>query len=351
MELYALHKQAISGDAPNTFTSTDSSVAEKARYQAWKAKRGLSVDAAMAAYTLECDRQLRVYGSIATQSTSLPQTPYTTPVTNNPSATSSANANANANANNDLTAPRGIAAIPLLCAAAAESRVAYLRRLSRTQLTTAWWSRQEPLCGTPGTINSLPEHALLTIASLVEYVSIQSSGAGAGAGAGQQQQQQQQQSLLPPATVVQSFLWPLHNISLAAWMLLILIFTSTASALSLLTTILWGSRRTGLSLVKIWTDEIQPCATAVHTLCQGHQPISVRVMGLLLLPYTAIVEGLCLGLVEPLAGSLVNSLVYTVIMATTWWYWLLVIPFIEAGIYVSAFWSGFCFALIEFAGM
>jgi len=342
LELYALHKQAISGDAPNTFTSTDSSVAEKARYQAWKAKRGLSADAAMAAYTLECDRQLRVYGSIATQSTSLPQTPYTTPVTNNPSATSSANANANAN--NDLAAPRGIAAIPLLCAAAAESRVAYLRRLSRTQLTTAWWSRQEPLCGTPGTINSLPEHVLLTIASLVEYVSIQSVGVVGGGGG-------QQQSLLPPVTVVQSFLWPLHNISLAAWMLLILIFTSTASALSLLTTILWGSRRTGLSLVKIWTDEIQPCATAVHTLCQGHQPISVRVMGLLLLPYTAIVEGLCLGLVEPLAGSLVNSLVYTVVMATTWWYWLLVIPFIEAGIYVSAFWSGFCFALIEFAGM
>jgi hypothetical protein len=235
----------------------------------------------------------------------------------------------------DMSQPRGIAAIPLLCAAAAESRVAYLRRLSRTQQlqASAWWSRQEPLCGTPGTITSLPETVLLAVATLVEYLSLQSS------------------SLPFPPSVMQSFLWPLHNISLAAWMLLILVFTSLASAISLTTTILWGSRRTGLSLQKIWTDEVNPAATAVHTLCQRHQPISVRVMGLLLLPYTAIVQGLCLGLVEPMAGSLVNSLVYAIVMLSTWWYWIMVIPFSLAGIYGVAFWSGFCFALIEMAGV
>lgn len=327
LELYALHKQAISGDAPVSFP-TDSSVAEKARYQAWKAKRGLTADEAMAAYAAECDRQVRVYGSAAA---SVPQTPTTTP---NPAP--------NNNHGTDDIAPRGIAAIPLLCAAAAESRVAYLRRLSRAQhtatttgITNAWWSRQEPLCGTPGAISSLPEAFLLSIATFVEYLSLHST------------------QVLPfPPSVVQSFLWPLHNISLAAWMLLILILTFISSAASLATTVLWGSRRTGQSLPRIWAEGVQPAATAVHALCQPHQPISVRLVGLLLLPYPAIVQGFCDGFVEPtLKSSLMTSLVYVSAMLLSWWYWILVIPWIEAGIYVVAFWSGFCFALIDLAGV
>ena len=63
LELYALHKQAISGDAPASYPA-DGGTAEKARYQAWKAKRGLTADEAMAAYIAECDRQVRVYGSV-----------------------------------------------------------------------------------------------------------------------------------------------------------------------------------------------------------------------------------------------------------------------------------------------
>jgi hypothetical protein len=135
-------------------------------------------------------------------------------------------------------------------------------------------------------------------------------------------------------------------------MLLIIVFTALGSAFHLATTILWGSRRTGMSMSKIWTDEIQPDARAVHSLCQTHQPISVRLVGLLLLPYTVVVEGICLGLVEGMAGTLASSVVYTAIMTfVTWWYWILVIPFMGAGLYVAAFWSGFCFALIDFAGV
>ena len=328
LELYALRKQAIGGDAPTSFPA-DSSAAEKARYQAWKAKRGLTADEAMAAYVAECDRQIRVYGSSAA---SVPQTPTSTPNPVSP----------NSHAGTDDIAPRGIAAIPLLCAAAAESRVAYLRRLSRTQhsatttgTTNAWWSRQEPLCGTPGTITSLPEALLLSIATFVEYLSLNST------------------RVLPfPHSVVQSFLWPLHNISLAAWMLLILILTFISTAASLATTVLWGSRRTGLSLPRLWAEGVQPAATAVHALCQPHQPISVRLVGLLLLPYTAIVQGFCDGFVEPMIkSSLVTSLMYVCAMLLSWWYWIVVIPWIEAGIYVAAFWSGFCFALIELAGV
>eukprot|EP00546_Thalassionema_frauenfeldii_P021172 CAMPEP_0178897492 /NCGR_PEP_ID=MMETSP0786-20121207/1781_1 /TAXON_ID=186022 /ORGANISM="Thalassionema frauenfeldii, Strain CCMP 1798" /LENGTH=159 /DNA_ID=CAMNT_0020568057 /DNA_START=68 /DNA_END=544 /DNA_ORIENTATION=+ len=124
LELYALHKQAISGDAPNSF-SNNAPLAEKSRYQAWKNKSGLSCEQAMAAYCAECDRQLRVYGGHVSGPT--PMTPMTTP-----------NDNAGPNTEKD-TAPRGIAAIPLLCAAAAESRVAYLRRLARGDVANAWW--------------------------------------------------------------------------------------------------------------------------------------------------------------------------------------------------------------------
>jgi len=316
LELYALHKQAISGDAPASFSS-EATVAEKARYQAWKGKKGLTPNQAMSAYVAECDRQIRVYSG-STGINSATQTPMTTP---NPALTEAD------------TAPRGIAAIPLLCAAAAESRVAYLRRLSRTQV--GWWSRQEPLCGTPGTITSLPEALLLAVASLVEYLSLQGV----------------QHVPLPPS-VLQSFLWPLHNISLAAWMLLILVFTAIASAFSIATTILWGSRRTGMTLQKVWQDEIVPASTGVHNLCQSHQPISVRLMGLIMLPYTVVVEGICQGFVEPIAGPLINSLAYTGIMlCLTWWYWMLLVPMITCGLFSAALWSGVCFALIDFAGV
>jgi diazepam-binding inhibitor (GABA receptor modulator, acyl-CoA-binding protein) len=323
LELYALHKQAISGDAPNSFPS-DSSVAEKARYQAWKSKRGISTNEAMASYVAECDRQIRVYGSA-----SPPPTPNTTP--NNSNDMNNSSASAAPHLTHD-SVPRGIAAIPLLCAAVAESRIAYLRRLSRTN-TNAWWSRQEPLCGTPGTITSLPEALLLSVATLVEQISLSNN-------------------LLPlPQNIVQSFFWPLHNISLASWILLILILTTTSSAITLGTTLLLGTRRTGRTLIGIWLEEIQPAAAAVQVLCGTHQPISVRLQGLWLLPYTTLVQGLCIGTIQPLAGPLMTSVVYIFLMGATWWYWFLVIPIIQAGTYVMAFWSGFCFALIEVAGI
>ena len=134
LELYALHKQAVSEDAPSTFPASANG-AERAKYQAWRSKSGLTSETAMNLYLQESDRQIRVYGSVGTTNTS--------GETN--STNTSSNNSQNSNNNSDET-PRGLAAIPLLCAAAAESRGAYLRRLSQTPIEAAWCGREEPLC-------------------------------------------------------------------------------------------------------------------------------------------------------------------------------------------------------------
>ena len=61
-----------------------------------------------------------------------------------------------------------------------------------------------------------------------------------------------------------------------------------------------------------------------------------------------VVEGLGIAMIK---SSLVTIFMYVCAMLLSWWYWIVVIPWIEAGIYVAAFWSGFCFALIELAGV
>jgi hypothetical protein len=271
----------------------------------------LSKAEAMRLYVQESDRQVRVYGLT-------PQTPQTTPAAleDRPSGPTAAQ-------------PRGLAAIPLLCAAASESRQAFLRRLSNTPPDQSWWSRQEPLCATPGSVWALPEAALIGAASLQEWISLTAEG------------------FLPfPAPVVQSFLWPLHNVLLALWMGLILVYTAWTAALELAQTVLWGRLRTGFSLPTIWKDEIQWSATAVHTLTESHQPISARLVGLALLPYTIVVA------VTSFPSSvLLASGLYTVSLIATWWYSLLLLPWMGFCLLGTAVVAGNCFALIELAGV
>jgi hypothetical protein len=285
-------------------------VSEKAKYQAWRAKRGLSQQEAMSLYIAECDRQLRVYGNI-------PQTPSNTPLSGAREA--------------NVMTPRGLAAVPLLCAATAESRVAYLRRLAQTTPETAWWSRQEPLCATPGTLGALPELFLLLLASTVERISLQWAG-----------------GLFPP-TVLQSFLWPVHNCLLSLWIALILISTIVGGTLTLVSTILWGARRTGVPLIQIWREELEPAAQAAAALTEAHQPMSARLVGLILLPY-GTVEGMTNALCETV-GLLWGSVGCVLAMTVTWWYWLLVVPWLCMCLLGAAAMSGLCFALIDLAGI
>eukprot|EP00580_Thalassiosira_gravida_P020470 CAMPEP_0201680382 /NCGR_PEP_ID=MMETSP0494-20130426/50568_1 /ASSEMBLY_ACC=CAM_ASM_000839 /TAXON_ID=420259 /ORGANISM="Thalassiosira gravida, Strain GMp14c1" /LENGTH=285 /DNA_ID=CAMNT_0048164101 /DNA_START=323 /DNA_END=1180 /DNA_ORIENTATION=+ len=201
LELYALHKQALGGDAAppldsadtnNNNTSSSSSVGDKAKLNAWRGKRGMSREDAMMRYGEECERQLRAYGTrgdggsvggsaggsagtasspprpnapahrtnggrafaetrggeptagsgTAGSGTSAPNrtsTPQNTPAADGADREcgcgSTVTDDTDTNDDTDegaLMCPRGLAAIPLLCAAASESRSAYLARLQVT---------------------------------------------------------------------------------------------------------------------------------------------------------------------------------------------------------------------------
>jgi acyl-CoA-binding protein len=351
LELYALHKQAVSGDAPTTIPPS-TAVGERAKYQAWQRRMGMAPEQAMLLYVQECDRQLRTYGSVE------PPTPQSNnnnnnSINNNNNINSNNmnninnsinnnnsninninnsinnnnsninNNNTNINNNNTTTTtdndpPRGIIAIPLLCAAAAESRTAYVRRMSHT--STGWWARQEPLCAHPGTLLALPELGLLKAAAIVEYLSLQGA-------------------------LMQSFLWPTHNVCLALWMAVILVFTMISSACTLLSTVLRGSQQTGMTLPAVWSHDITPTASAVHTLCEEHQPLTVRLVGLFLLPFPTMLE-----YTERGRGVLTKSLLYiATVLCVTWWYWSLVVPWLCACMLGTALVSGACFAIIGLA--
>jgi acyl-CoA-binding protein len=322
LELYALHKVAVSGDAPASLPSS-ANAADRAKYQVWRSKSGISQDEAMKLYLQEADRQLRVYGSVGNGismstdsggSGGAPQTPQTTPNTTN-------NGSGNSTSSNT---PRGLAAIPLLCAAAAESRQAYLRRLSQTPLDAAWWKRQEALCGTPGSIGAMPESLLLIVARFVEHV-----------------------SLTTPGTIVGSFFWPLHNTFLGVWMMIILYMTIMKSITSIVAILVWGTRRTGISLTREWDDTVPLVSQSVSAMVEQHQALISRLVGLVLLPFPTFVEFLK----KRVSNMTVACCVLVTAVVTTWWYWFIVVPIVISCILWTAFASGACFALIEFAGV
>lgn len=278
----------------------------------------------MELYLQEADRQVRVYGSASapiphhSQNRTPPnsRTPQSTPATDN--------------VNNTLPSsptPRGLAAIPLLCAATAESREAYLRRLSQTTLETAWWVRQEPLCAPPGSFASFPEALLLSTARFLEHITLTTPG----------------------KNLVASFCWPLHKTFLVLWMLIILYVTVLLSALNSMTILVWGSRRTGLSLDREWIEIIPLVAHSVTMMCEPHQPLTSRLVGLVLLPFSSLFEFLNRTLTENSMALANTSMI--LVMVATWWYWLLTVPFFIWSLLWIAFGLGFCFVLIEFAGV
>jgi len=291
----------------------------------------------MKLYCQEADRHIRVYGRASHASL----TPMNTPGTSNQRGVE------------DSQQPRGLAAIPLLCAAASEPRQAYLRRLSQTSLQQAWWRRQEPLTATPGTVLALPEHSLLGVATLVEYISL----------AVQQSSDSTPRLLsLLPAAVVQSFLWPVHNSFLALWMGFILVTTAWGAAIALVQTVVLGSRRTGLSLQAIWRDQVQFVAQSLRTLTEQHQPLTARVMGLLLLPLSLLIQfaGILTSTEDSEVGDVGNansmillgtSFLFCGTLVCTWWYWYLFLPVLVIFWLAIALVAGQCFALIEQVGV
>lgn len=329
LELYALHKQAVSSDAPITSSpsSKASSPAEKAKLAAWRTKRGLTQAHAMNAYIIEADRQVQVYGTSTSTNTGSNEQE-----SDNGSASGS---------NSILLMPRGLAAIPLLCAAASESRASYLHRIgATTQVENGWWIRQEPLCGDPGSIFALPEHIVLTLAVLVEKLSlyVQSDTI-----------KRILSGLNLKASVVQSLLWPAHNLLIVIWMMVIFLTTVTGSVLLTLKTLLLGSKRTGLTLENIFVQEIRPCRLGTQAICEPHQMATVRLLGLVLYPLGMLCKTVD-GLVERDTPLLVASSIFVCVGLFGWWYLYLVLPWLAASGLVFALSVGWCFALIELAG-
>jgi len=337
LELYALHKQAVSSDAPQPQPNQKQSPAEKAKLNAWGTKRGLNQSQAMSAYILEADRQLLVYGT----STS------TTP-TNTPAGEGDENVSFSGASTSVLLTPRGLAAVPLLCAAASESRKAYLARLGNTAHSgNGWWMRQEPLCSDPGSLAALPELIVLTLAVFIEKASLYVQmdpgirrlldGLHVGPG------------------VIQSLVWPMHNVLLAVWMLVIFLSTLTGSALVTLKTMFLGSNRTGVSLESVFSQEIRPCKNCAASLVEAHQAASVRLLGLALYPL-----GFLCNLSDTLGTRIASnsgtqlfaaSGIYVACAAMFWWYWFFVLPWTAVVGLTIAFNTGWCFGLIELAGI
>ncbi|KAL3769346.1 hypothetical protein ACHAW5_008774 [Stephanodiscus triporus] len=396
LELYALHKQAVSGDAPPTTNDDElSSVADRAKVAAWRTKRGMDQADAMARYVEECDRQLSVYGtrdsdgnSSGGASTSSPNGSamhsYSSPAAattaapsmkggetsasgngsdndgGNPNNTSyKSNANTtplNAPAsyeeiNNDdsgdgdgggaggvLLCPRGLAAVPLLCAAASESRSAYLARLHVTHPSNGWWAKQEPLCLEVDNLLSIPEKLIIAFATYVERISLILSNHMDGGWP---------IPVMSPR-VLQAFLWPVHNVFLCAWICLILVTTYLGSLVVMSRTLLFGAKRTNAPLGRLFMEEVHPSARAVESLCEQHQAIGVRVSGLALMPLMIMCD-LSTSIVGRL-GILMGSLVFVGMGVCSWWYWLCVLPWLAVCGLCLAVMSGWCFGLIELAG-
>lgn len=327
LELYALHKQAVSSDAPSELSSPtkSSSPAEKAKLAAWRTKRGLSQAQAMRAYIIEADRQLQIYGTSSSTSGTNEQE------SDNGSASGSASI---------LLTPRGLAAIPLLCAAASESRSSYLQRIgATTKPENAWWVRQEPLCGDPGTLFALPEHLVLSLAVIIERLSLYV-------------QSDHVKNILKGLNlktgVVQSLLWPTHNVLIVIWMMVIFLSTITGSAFITVKTLLLGSKRTGLTLENIFMQEIRPCRYGTQALCEPHQFATVRLLGLMMYPLGMICQFVD-GLVEKDSPLLIASGAFVCIGVFGWWYWYIVLPWLAASGIMIALSVGWCFAIIELA--
>lgn len=402
LELYALHKQVVSNDAPcrpqhqsSTSTTTNishlTSPAERAKLNAWQTKRGLSQSQAMTGYILEADRQILIYGTAPTTTPRNTPKLHTNSNSNNKDEDSCYGQQSNTSI---IITPRGLAAVPLLCAAASETRHAYLQRLSSTTISTApngpfsegWWRKQEPLCGDPGTILALPETALIVIATALESFSLSLNEIAPKNVISPRRTRKKLHinnhnkttvltkdhphdstttltsaffppNLLPTPTI-QSFLWPLHNTLLIIWMLIIFLSTATGTAIVAARTIIFGRRTTSTSLEEIFVQEIQPLKQGVAELCAIHQSIGVRLLGLALYPIGLVCE-LTGGCKERCGngngardgfGAYLALGVYTSVTTVMWWYWLVVLPWVATGGILVSVGLGCCFALIELSG-
>mmetsp|Transcript_30435 Transcript_30435/g.69678 ORF Transcript_30435/g.69678 Transcript_30435/m.69678 type:complete len:279 (-) Transcript_30435:110-946(-) len=278
----------------------------------------------MSRYISECDRQIRVYGTY-----SPPPPPSSPPSRRTPPSTP-----APSDSTSSPLTPRGIAAVPLISAAASESQLHYMDRMAVTIHTNGWWSRQEPLCLGPedNSILLLPERAVIIIASAVERMVLTLP-----------------KNSIVPANVVQAAIWPLHNLLLALWSAYVLIFHLFRTTFDVGRTVALGSRRTGISISRSVGHGLVPAAEMARTLTAPRHSLSVRAVGVTMIPLVFVGDGASWMLQE--GGSVITGILLVMTVVTTWWYWTVVLPSVALMGFWAAIFCGGCFALIEFAGI
>jgi len=312
LELYSLHKQAVSGDAPDCIPSLPSNanlVAEKAKFNAWKSKRGVGQNEAMMRYIDECERQQRVYGG------------------SNDNLEDKMESETRANAGTGGSIPRGLAAIPLLSAAATEGLERYKYRIARVSVgNQAWWGKQEPLCAEPGTPLALPEHIVLEVARKIEEWACALNG--------------------NKNFVASSY--PAHNVLIAIWVMCICLCTFVGSVVILGKTIILGKKRVGFgSIEDQFRETIVPLGATASTLMKNsNNALSIRIVGLILTPLTWTCQTS-----KNLADNtiIIGASFYLWIATMTWIYWLSFIPWSAVGLFWASVCMGGCYGLIEFA--
>ena len=98
-------------------------------------------------------------------------------------------------------------------------------------------------------------------------------------------------------------------------------------------------------MAELFRGEVHPMARAAETLTEEHQVLGVRCAGLALIPLVVLCD-VAISLAGR-AGIYAGGLAFVAMGACTWWYWLLVLPWLGwCGLWLAAM-SGGCHGMIE----
>ena len=128
--------------------------------------------------------------------------------------------------------------------------------------------------------------------------------------------------------------------------MLIVLLQLLDNSLGIIQLLIWGTRRTGLNLQTLM-DHMMLTGQSVNAMAAPHQALTCRVVGVMLCPLP-----FALSVLNKFSTSIplsVSSSLFVILASLTWWYWLLVVPWMAACLLGVALTSGSCFALIEFA--
>jgi len=327
LELYALHKQAAAGDC-EVDKPTNKGAAEKAKWQAWKTKAGLSQAEAMSRYITECDRQIRVYGSksgpsTSTMETSTPDVTATSPPAENPNTP-------------PTTLLKGIDSVPLLATAASEPQTSYMQRLAIMNANQSWWRGQSPLCSNSTaepSFSSKIESVIISIGAFFERQALAGHSIG---------------PITP--TSIHAAVYPIHVLLLTYWIVIVYLLTIPTTFYLVVKTMLLGSNSTGVTLSQLIEYTITPTSTTASMIMNDTKhSLPPRAVGLALTPLCIITDVTIS--TYAVAGDIPGALMYCFGVLITWWYWVFVLPWLSIAMgWVGVAYSGCC-AIVETAGL